>query len=401
MAQTHTLVIGAGQAAAAFVRAVRDHGHAGAVTVVGEEPHAPYERPPLSKSFLTEVPAPAPVHFIDPDGWHAHGVDLQLGRRVDQIDLRAGRAHLDGGTTIAFDRLVIATGGSARRAGVGLTLRTLADAMCLSERLSRSRSICVVGGGFLGLEIAASARTRGLDVTVLEAAARLLPLVMPAELSEWLRGLHASRGTAIHCGAGVESMEESRDGRFIVCAPPLAVESDCLVTAIGMEPNTRLAERAGLQVRGGIVVDEQCRTSAPGVWAIGDVACMIDPLDGRCRRIESWQNAEYHGALVAAQIAGVAPPAKPVPWFWTEQYGTSIQVFGDLTGGDLVWRGTPAQGAFVAVQHREGRIVGGVGVNAGKEIPPLRQLVGLQAPISQDEVAQARTLRDLLAKARG
>jgi 3-phenylpropionate/trans-cinnamate dioxygenase ferredoxin reductase subunit len=403
MAANHsdTLVVGAGQAAMAVARNLRESGYAGSVTVVGEEMIAPHERPPLSKDFLTQVPAPAPVLFAEGNWWSVHAVDLLLGEQAVRIDPAAHQVHLASGATLAYGRLVIATGGRARQAPVGMTVRTLADSRTLAERFATARSVCVVGGGFLGLEIAASARKRGLDAVVLEAAPRLLSAVLPAELSEWMHALHARHGTQIQCGAVVTEMTERGRGAFSVLADGLHVEADCLVTAIGMQPNTLLAEEAGLTVQGGIVVDALCRTSAPDIYAIGDVAAVVDPVDGRARRVESWQNADYQGALVAAAIAGTPIPARPVPWFWTEQYGLSIQVLGRLPAdGTLVWRGDPGASSFVAISLLHGQLLGAVGVNAGRELAPLRQLIAAEARVDPGMIVDARSLRDVLAEVR-
>ncbi|VTY37529.1 Anthranilate 1,2-dioxygenase system ferredoxin--NAD(+) reductase component [Xylophilus ampelinus] len=396
-----TLVVGAGQAAMAVARGLRELGYAGRVTLLGDETIPPYERPPLSKDFLTQVPSPAPMHFTGSDWWSAQDVDLVLGEQAVRIDPAAHLVHLASGATLGYGQLVIATGGRARQAVAGMTLRTVADALKLAERFAVARSVCVVGGGFLGLEIAASARSRGLEAVVLEAAPRLLSAVLPAELSEWLQALHVARGTRIHCGAVVTETRETEAGGFSVIADGLQVDADCLVTAIGMQPNTRLAEEAGLAVQGGIVVDALCRSSAADVYAIGDVAAVVDPVDGRSRRVESWQNADYQGALVAAAIAGAPIPARPLPWFWTEQYGLSIQVLGRLAAeGHLVWRGSRERSSFVAISMVDGRVAGAVGVNAGRELGPLRQLIAAKAEVHASVLAEAAGLRDVLAQVR-
>ena len=398
MNHSDILIVGAGQAAMALARGLRDRGYTGSITLLGDEPVAPYERPPLSKIFLTEATPPAPVLFADAAWWATHGVDLRLGERVTRIAPAAKCVQLEGGTTFGYGQLVIATGGRARRTAAGCTLRTAADAAQLSMRLATARSLCVVGGGFLGLEIAASARTRGVDVVVLEAADRLLPGVLPAELGAWVANLHASHGAAVHCGAQVTAMSEPMGAPASVTVDGASIDADVLVAAIGMEPDTRLAEEAGLAVQNGIVVDGLCRTSVADVYAIGDVACVADPLGGRPRRIESWQNAEYQGSVAAAHMAGQPLPTPPVPWFWTEQYGSNIQVLGNLHGGQLAWRGSASDRGFTAVNLLEGRVAGAMTVNAGREVPVLRQLIAMGAEVEPAALASARNLRDLLAR---
>lgn len=399
MTHSDVLVIGAGQAAMTLARSLREFGYGGSITLVGDEPLPPYERPPLSKAFLTE-PASEPTCFAPESWWRENAVTLVLGETAASIDPACKMVALASGASLGYGRLVIATGGRARQAD-GLTLRSAEDARRLAERLGIARSVCVVGGGFLGLEIAASARSRGLDAVVIEAAQRVVPAILPPVLSEWLQDLHAAWGTAIHCGASVTSTTVAPSGRTLVSAGPgVEIEADCLVTAIGMVPNVELAASAGLAVQGGVVVDALCRTSVQDVYAIGDVSCTLDPRGGAPRRIESWQNAERQGVVAAAHIAGREPPAAPVAWFWTEQYARSIQVLGSLGAGEVVWRGAPTDASFVAVNLFEDRIVGAFGVDAGKELAPLRQLIALGAPVRADELATGTSLRELLAAVR-
>lgn len=400
MSRSDVLVIGAGQAAMSLARHLREFGYDGSITLVGDEPLAPYERPPLSKSFLTDPACAEPTLFAPESWWREHAVTLMAGETAVAIDTARRTVTLASGTNVRWGRLVIATGGSARRSPAGLTLRSVADARALGTQLAGARSVCVVGGGFLGLEIAASARRLGLDTVVIEAAPRLLPAILPSALGQWLRRLHERHGTTIHCNTTVAATTVTPSGRSLVDAGAVQVEADCLVAATGMVPNDALAAAAGLQVQGGIVVDAHGRTSATDVYAIGDVACMRAAAGGPPRRIESWQNAEHQGAVAAAHIAGREPPVAPVPWFWTEQYGMSIQVLGDVGNGELVWRGDPADASFVAVNLREGRIVGAVGVDAGRDIAALRQLIALGAPASAAQLVAGTSLRELLAAAR-
>lgn len=394
------VIVGAGQAAAAAARSLRENGHRGSVVVVGDEPIAPYERPPLSKQWLQED-LPSPAHFAPDDWWRDQDVHLRLGERVESFDRGEKVVMLRGGISIPYDALILATGGRARTLGVGATLRTAEDARLLGLAFAASQSVCVIGGGFLGLEIAASARARGREVTVVEAGPRLLGNVLPAEMSDWLARLHAEHGTTVLCGAAVSEAVKLDGGRYRIRVGAVDVMADCLVEAVGMVPNTELAEAAGLHVAAGIVVDASCVTSDPCVYAVGDVASRADPVSGRVVRIESWQNAELQGDAVARSILGLPAADRPVSWFWTEQYGHSIQVLGDVRACDtLIWRGSYPVAPFVGVGLRSGRVVGGIGVNAGKELPPLRQLVAAQAEVGAEDVLQARSLRDVLAAAR-
>jgi 3-phenylpropionate/trans-cinnamate dioxygenase ferredoxin reductase subunit len=395
------VILGAGQAAMSVARTLRRLGHSARITLVGDEPLAPYERPPLSKQALSATPAPAPVLFTPAEWWVEQDVGLMLSHKAVRIDRAAKRVLMASGDWLCYGRLVIATGGTARALALGTTLRTDADARQLSERLPLSKSLSVIGGGFLGLEIAASARIRGLDVSVFEAAPCLLPSIFPQEFSRWLHGFHAKHGTQVYCGVSVQDVRHTAAGGFAFSTDGVEMEADCLVVAIGMQPNVSLAQDAGLAVDSGIVVDEHCATSDPNIFAVGDVTCSPDPSNGgRLRRVESWQNAEHQGMLAASRIMGVPAPQAPVRWFWTEQYGANIQVLGDLRCGELIWRGTVSDPSFVAVSLLHGRIAGAVGVNAGKDMAPLRQLIAAQGPMSASEISGARSLRELLGLVR-
>jgi 3-phenylpropionate/trans-cinnamate dioxygenase ferredoxin reductase subunit len=404
------VIIGAGQAAAGVARGLREGNFQGNITVVGDESHPPYERPPLSKDFLSDSGSAERLYLLATDWWSANKVTLLLGCRAEDIDRARKTVALSNGEQLEYDTLVIATGGRPRfftPAGAPVSgvqhVRTIDDARGLSASLSTVKSLCVIGGGFLGLEIAGSARQMGLEVTVLEAGARLLPRVFPAELSAWLKRLHEANGIDVVCDANIKSVTRRDGGGYAVdLGAAECIEADSVVACVGMEPNVQLAVDAGLVVDNGIVVDAQCRTSDPAIYAVGDVASQIDLHSGRTMRTESWQNAEHQAAVCAAAIAGTAAPVAPVPWFWSDQLGKNIQVAGaPQTWDQLVWRGNPEDGPFAAFLLHRGRVAGGIAVNLGREMTPLRQLIQLNACPDAEKLASADcSLRSLVAAAR-
>lgn len=404
------VIIGAGQAGAGVARGLREHGFPGRITVVGEEVHPPYERPPLSKNFASGPVNLSNLTFQKPDWWTAHEVTLLLGCSVESIDRTRKTVALSDGRVLDYGFLVIATGGRPRELFIDGTrinrakqVRTIDDAHDLVGELSRTNTLCVVGGGFLGLEIAGSARQMGLDVNVLESGARLLSRVFPPELSTWLEHLHVSHGINVVCQADIESVVSLDAGRHAVSlVGGRHIDTDCLVACVGMEPNVQPAIDAGLVVNNGIMVDDQCRTSDSLIYAVGDVASQLDVFSGRAMRIESWQNAEHQAAVCAASITGAAIPKTPVPWFWSDQLGKNIQIAGVPQEWDeLVWRGSPEQESFAVFLLHCGRLTGGITVNLGREMTPLRQLIELHAFPDPLRLARADCgLRVLVAEAR-
>ncbi|MDA8251301.1 MAG: FAD-dependent oxidoreductase, partial [Rhodospirillales bacterium] len=273
-----TVIVGAGQAGAHAAMAARTAGLEGRIVLVGEEAHAPYERPPLSKAALTDEPPPEPGWFFPPARYAEQAIALLTGTAATAIDLAAGRVDLADGRRLPFDRLLLATGGRARRLGVpggerALTLRTLDDARALRGRLRPGARVACIGAGVIGLEVAASAHARGCAVTVIEAAPAALGRCTTPEMAAWIAGLHRDAGITLHFGASVAAIAPDA----VECAGGLRVPADVVVAGIGMTRNTELAAAAGLAVDNGILVDEVGHASAPGVFAAGDVAAFRHP----------------------------------------------------------------------------------------------------------------------------
>lgn len=342
----HVVIVGAGQGGVQAALSLRQEGHGGAITLIGDEEGLPYQRPPLSKDYLKTGQAERLV-LRPADYFDRKAINLWTGRRVDGIDRAARRVHV-GQDTLAYDRLILATGtrnlippipGIGRAFG----LRTLAQAKRLRDALNGTRRIAVIGGGFIGLEVAAVARAGGHEVHVAEAAPRLMSRVLSPQMSERFRAKHEALGTRFHLGNGVT---ELRDG-CIVLASGETIDADLVLLAAGVRPNTELAEAAGLAVDNGVVVDPLLRTSDPEIYALGDCCAFPDPGSGNHVRLESVQAATDQARAIARTIVhGAQEPYAKVPWFWSDRADWKLQIAGladpDATsvtvGEDTVFR---------------------------------------------------------------
>ena len=365
------VIVGAGQAGANAAVAMRDAGFAGRIVLVGEETHRPYERPPLSKAALTEVPEPAPGWFFAPEKYADLDIELRLGVAAEKLDAGARLLTLADGAALRFDRLLLATGGRARTLPVpgaehALTLRTLEDARHIRHRLEPGARVVCIGAGVIGLETAASAHQRGCQVTVLEAAPGVMGRAMTHEMAHWVERLHRARGVELHLGAGVVAIEPGR----VLTADGGAVPADLVIAGVGMVRNIGLAQDAGLEVTGGIAVDEFGRTGVPDIYAAGDVAAFWHPTLQRRLRLESWKHAQNHGTAVGRSMAGVATQYDDVPWYWTDQFGVTIQVAGlPHEAETTVLRGAETASSFSAFHlGADGKVVAATGVNAPRDV---------------------------------
>jgi 3-phenylpropionate/trans-cinnamate dioxygenase ferredoxin reductase subunit len=384
------VIVGAGQAGGTAAAALREGGFAGRILLLGEEPHPPYERPPLSKEVLTR-PEPATPWLRPPGAWEGLGVEVLTGARAVRLDPAAGRLGLGDGRDVAWDALLVATGGRARRLpdalGPGAArvhyLRTMEDALRLRAALGPGVRVAVVGAGVVGLECAASARALGSEVVVVEAAPRPLGRCVAPEIADWLVDLHRERGVAIRLGARLLGLEAEGAGvRLRLDGEDLS--ADVVVAGVGMERDVALAEGAGIAVEDGAVAcDEFGRTSAPGVLAAGDAAAWHHPLYGRRLRLESWQSAQGQALAAARTLLGAPEPHAEVPWFWTDQHGANVQIAGlPQEAARTVWRGAPEGGRFAAFHLDEGgRVVAATTVNQGRDMRFARALVRARAAV--------------------
>jgi 3-phenylpropionate/trans-cinnamate dioxygenase ferredoxin reductase subunit len=392
------VIVGAGHAGGTLAMELRAAGHDGPVTIVGDEPHVPYQRPPLSKAFL-KGGLPEEKLELRPRSWYAtHDVDLRLGAPVEAIDREERRLRLGDGATLAYDRLVLATGVRPARlavpgadlAGVHY-LRGIADARRLAADLGAAGRLVVVGAGFTGLEVAASAAALGCGVTLVVRGDKVLSRVASAPVAAFLRARHEAAGVVFRFGSDVETFLGDGDRVFGVrLGDGEILPCDRALVAVGADANDALARRAGLACDGGgIVVDESGRTSDPAIFAIGDVSVRPLPyLGGRLVRLESVHNALEQARIAAAVIAGTPPPRLEPPWFWSDQYDLKLQTVGLVAeADDLVLRGEPETGRF-AVFHLAGdRLRAVEAINAPLDFAIGKQLVAKGAPISRGALA--------------
>ncbi|MEZ0112237.1 3-phenylpropionate/trans-cinnamate dioxygenase ferredoxin reductase subunit [Catenulispora sp. EB89] len=380
----HTVIVGTGVAGATAALTLRTEGYQGRITLVGAEPEAPYRRPPLSKDVLRGTVKTERIRLKPDAFWSDHDIDLRTGTTVTAIDTDTATVTLADGTGLGYRNLVLATGSKPRElseaAGVpGVHhLRSLASAKALAAALADHPSVVVIGGGLVGLEIAASARSLGCSVSVLEAADRPMSRVLPAWLADPLAALHWDRGVEIHTGVAITGIERNarRGSSYGVTASDgRAWHAAVVVAAVGTVPETSLAEAAGLLVADGIVVDEYGRTSASGVFAAGDAANLPDTLHGGRHRGEHWNEAMEQGAAVARTIAGQLTPYPRLPWSWSDQHGVTIQVCGrPELGTEHEVQGDPAACDASVVFRRRDKVVGVVAMNRPAEFRALRQL---------------------------
>ncbi|HLW17964.1 MAG TPA: FAD-dependent oxidoreductase [Actinomycetota bacterium] len=382
MASGPIVIVGANLAGGRAAEELRKKGFDGPITMIGDEPDRPYERPPLSKEFLRGQ-QPLEKAFLRPEEWYAENdVTLMLGTRAERLDLDARAVDVGGGERVPFDKLLLVTGGRPRRLdapGADLpgitTFRTYRDAAALAEVLRPGARVVVVGAGFIGSEIAASARTLGCEVTLFEAEAVPLVRALGEELGKIHGQIHRDNGVDLRTGIKVEGFEgDTRVHRVLTSEG--AFDADVVIVGVGIQPNVELAKDAGISVSNGIDVDELCRTSAPGVSAAGDVAKHPNRYCGEPIRVEHWQNAQNQGAAAARAMLGGTEPFEEVPWFWSDQYDLNLQMSGHpLHWDQMVYRGDVERRSFSAFYLDKGRLVACTGFNRGKDVRGARALI--------------------------
>ena len=398
------VIAGGGQAAAQLIVSLRRGGHEGRIRLVSEEDHCPYQRPPLSKQYLSGKLERRRLLLRQAEYYESKGVELLLGRRVAAIDRQRKRAALDTGRELRYDRLVLATGSALRRLDVpgahlpGIHyLRSLDDADRLRGELAAGRRMVIVGGGYIGLEVASTATAAGARVTVLEAEPRVMSRVVSAEVADWLADLHSQSGVRIQTGAQVRGFAgESRVEGVATTAG--SFPADAVVVGIGVLAAASLARECGLPEDDGICTDEYCRTGDESVLAVGDCARTVNTLLERAIRLESVQNAVDHGQVAASVILGSPKAYSSTPWFWSDQYRAKLQIAGlAQPDDDTVLRGDPASGAFAAFRLREGRLTAVEAVSSPRDFMAGKKLIAARAAPDPNLLADgAVPLADLL-----
>jgi 3-phenylpropionate/trans-cinnamate dioxygenase ferredoxin reductase subunit len=403
------VIVGGGLAAAKAAETLREEGYDGRTVIVCAEPERPYERPPLSKEYLRGEAGREKVYVHEEAYYADHDIELRLGRSAVELDPGERRLTLDDGEAIAYDGLLLTTGAEPRRLSIPgadldgvLLLRTVADSDALRARLDAGGSVVVVGAGWIGSEVAASARVRGLDVTVVEPLSVPLERVLGPEVGAVYRDIHVEHGVRMLTGTGVDAFEGDRavervrtsDGRELAC--------DFVVVGIGVEPRTRLAEQAGIATDNGVLVDEHLQTSAPGVFAAGDVANAHHPLYDERLRVEHWANALHQGPVAARAMLGGGDAYDLVPYFFSDQYDVGMEYAGFARDWDrVVFRGDPASREFIAFWLSGDRILAGMNVNVWDVTDTIQALIRERVPVDDRRLADPDVPLEELAPAGG
>jgi 3-phenylpropionate/trans-cinnamate dioxygenase ferredoxin reductase subunit len=395
--QRPVVIVGAGHAGGRCAERLRHFGWRGRIVLVGDETVAPYERPPLSKAMLVAETEPAPSLVIDEAMLAELDIEHLPASVVQSIDRHRKSVVLDHGEEIEYQRLVLATGLTPRRlpafgafASRVHYLHTIDEARALRAAIRPGLDRLIVGAGFIGLEVAASARECGAEVTVIEAASRPLGRMLPARMSAWMAETHRKAGVRILCDRRIEAVGETSGRLCVTLAGGETLQPDLVVVGIGGIPNDGLARAAGLAVGNGIEVDGACLTSDPDIYAIGDVACHWNALYQRNWRLESWMNAEEMAANAARSICGEPSVGPTVPWFWTDQYDRKIQMVGLIEPEAEIYEQGPAgESGYLAYFVADGRLRGALGIDSNRAIRKAQQLIRNAGTITAEDLVAA------------
>ncbi|MBL8226539.1 MAG: FAD-dependent oxidoreductase [Chromatiales bacterium] len=393
------VIAGAGHAAGQTIVSLRQAGFAGSVTLVGEEPYLPYQRPPLSKKFLAGELDVARLLLRQERFYADHGVDVRLNLRVTGVDRGPRHVRLSDGERLPYDHLVLATGSRVRRVPIPGSelngvhyLRTIEDVDRIRDHVRAGASAVIVGAGYIGLEVAAVLRQLDLAVTVVELAPGILARIEAPPVAAFYTRMHEEAGVHIRCGTGVAKIHGENRVTGVTLTDGTDLPADLVIIGVGIVPATELAETAGLPCDNGIVVDEFCRTADPHILAIGDCTNHPNPLLGRRLRLESVHNAQEQAKTAAAAILGTAQPYAQIPWFWSDQYDLKLQIVGfSARHEQAVVRGDPASRSFAVFFLDEGRLTSCYAINSPREFMLSKKLVAARA--CPDPAALADTAR--------
>jgi 3-phenylpropionate/trans-cinnamate dioxygenase ferredoxin reductase component len=383
------IIVGASLAGAKAAETLRTEGFEGQIVLCGAELERPYERPELSKKYLRGEVGDEQL-YVHPGSFYAEqNIDLRTSTRVDRIDSGRAEVELEGGERLSYDRLLITTGAEPRKLRIpgseldGIHyLRTIEDSSALRQAISRSSRLAVVGAGWIGCEVAASARELGLEVTVIEPQELPLERVLGPEMGAFYRDVHADHGVRMLLGTGVEGFEGAGTVERVRTSAGGVIECDLVVLGVGVRPRTELAEAAGLAVENGILADARLETSAPGVYAAGDVANHEHSLFGERVRVEHWANALNQGPAAARSMLGSEAPYERVPYFYSDQYDVGMEYSGVARPDDeLVIRGDVGARELIAFWLRDRRVVAGMNVNVWDVVDPIQALIRSRAQV--------------------
>src|SRR5215211_3289329 len=406
--QTH-VIVGASLAGAKAAETLRAEGFDGRVVLIGAEEERPYERPPLSKEYVRGEAGREKVYVHDERFYAEHDIELRLGRTAVSLDTASRELELDGGERLRYDRLLLSTGAAPRRLEIPgadldgvLYLRSVQDSDALRERLDRGGSVVVVGAGWIGSEVAASARQRGLDVTVVEPLSVPLERVLGPEVGAIYRDIHADHGVRMLLGTGVEAFEGAAAVERVRTSDGRTLDCDVVVVGVGVLPRTALAAGAGIAVEDGILVDEHLQTGVPGVFAAGDVANARHPFYGDRIRIEHWANALNQGPAAARNMLGRSAAYERLPYFFSDQYEVGMEYSGFARASDRVLlRGDPAAREFIAFWISEDRVVAGMNVNVWDVTEAIQRLIRERVEVDERRLADPDVPLEELAPVEG
>jgi 3-phenylpropionate/trans-cinnamate dioxygenase ferredoxin reductase subunit len=402
-----TIVIaGAGHAAGQVVATLKQHKFEGKIVLVGDEPYLPYQRPPLSKKFLAgELPAER-LAFKPPSFYDDPRIDIRLSTRVKSIDRDAGCLCTIDGETISYDKLVLALGARVRRLtliggdlpGVHY-LRTIEDVDGIRAGIEANGKLVIIGAGYIGLEVAAVCRQIGVDVTVVEMADRVMSRVVSPQVSNFYQEEHTAHGVKLMLSTGLASFTGVNRIESVVLTNGESIPADFVVVGVGVIPNTELAADAGLEINDGIVVDDQCRTNDPDIYAIGDCTSHPNAIYGRRLRLESVHNALEQAKTAANNICGRETHYSQVPWFWSDQYDLKLQIAGLSQGFDqVVMRGDPSSKSFSCLYLEGGILIAVDAINSPRDFVQSKALISAQAVVSPEQLADTQiALKDLVS----
>ncbi|MFZ5602148.1 MAG: NAD(P)/FAD-dependent oxidoreductase [Pseudomonadota bacterium] len=391
------IIIGASHAGAQLATSLRKEGWAGRIVVIGDETQLPYHRPPLSKALLMKEKTPDQIEIFKATVYEKSSVEFRLGLSVEKIDRAAKTVLLNNGETLAYTKLALCTGARVRKLeipGANLKgvhyLRTLADAEKIQSEVKPGGHAVIVGGGYIGLETAASLRKLGMDVTVLEMMNRVLERVTAPELSAYYTDLHQRHGVKIITNAQALELRGQDRVQQVVCNEGRVLGADLVIIGIGVIPNTELAADAGLEISNGVVVDEFAQTSDPDIVAAGDCTNHPNDLLGYRLRLESVPNAMEQGKAAAASICGLKKAYHALPWFWSDQYNAKLQIAGMNRGYErVIIRGVPSNDQFVAWYMKGDQVLAADCINSAKEFMAAKKIIAQKLVLKESDLADA------------
>jgi len=392
---TNTVVIaGAGHGAGQVVATLKQKKFSGRIVLVGDEPHLPYQRPPLSKKFLAGNLSADRLYYKPAEFYEDSQIDVRLETRVDSIDRLAHKLRTEGGDEISYDKLVLALGSRVRKVAVPGSdlpgvhyLRNIADVDAIRAHATSGKRLVIIGAGYIGLEVAAVCRQLGLEVTVVEMADRVMSRVVSANVSDFFQLEHTNHGVKLLLSTSLAAFEGKRRVKSVITDTGQNIAADLVVVGIGIIPNTELAKAAGLEVDNGIVVDDQCRTADPDIYAIGDCTSHPNSIYGQHLRLESVHNALEQAKTAASNICGIEAHYSQVPWFWSDQYDLKLQIAGLSQGYDtVVLRGDPASRSFACLYLKDGSLIAVDAINAPREFMQSKALIASHAILDPEQL---------------